>query len=374
MNSLPVCCKKKFRIAILGDDFTPAKLFERHLKNAFPCNQGKIEFALRDIASHNLQPYSSAEVEEAFGDPSYWKEFGDANVLVTTFAPVTREVINGLPSLLAIACGRGGPININVPAATAKNIPVVYARGRNTESVAEYTVGMMICLLRQVFVAAEFLRNGNWVSARQDSFEKPSGPEINNLRVGIIGFGEIGRKVAKLASAFGARVMVFSPHVDKNDIDKEFTCVSLETLLNEAEVITIHARIDSQDGPILGWTEFAQMKCKPIIINTSRPQVIDNDALKNALRTNQIASACLDVFTQEPVSLKDDLLEFDSSRLLLTPHVAGVSRSVPEITGRIVADGIGALLSYKTPRLVANPDCLAFCWDKLRKWEVSERI
>ncbi len=115
------------------------------------------------------------------------------------------------PNLFSIACGRGVPVNINVEAASARGIPVLYAPGRNAQAVAEFTLAGMISLMRRMPAALRHIRRGDWLVSREDTFEKPSGPELGGRTLGLIGFGQVGQLVARLAIAFGARVLAMIP-------------------------------------------------------------------------------------------------------------------------------------------------------------------
>lgn len=358
----------EFRIAILGDDFTPSVLFEDALRQALDFWPGELVFAAADMTPGDLVPYVSDEVHEAFGRSAEVARLAEgAHLLVTTFAPVTAEMLDQVPGLIAVACGRGGPVNVNIAAASQRGIAVLSAPGRNAQAVAEFTLAGMINLMRRIPATIDYVRNGEWDTAREDTFEKPSGPELGGKTVGLLGFGHIGRLVAGLVAAFGARLLICDPRVERDAIEAEgYEKVALGRLLAEADVISLHARLPEGAQPILGEAEFAQMERRPYLINTARAAALDYGALLRALEAGSLRGALLDVYPEEPLEKDGPLCRAISDRLLLTPHVAGVSEDIPDLTAQIVAEGVASLLKGDTPRHVVNPDALATCLERLQ--------
>ncbi len=353
------------RFLLVGDDFVPARVLEEELREHLPERQ--IEFRARDLDPDRLAPYRGGDVDEAFGDPLEIARLAeDCHVLVTTFAPVTASLLDTARTLSVVACGRGGPVNVDIDAATERGVPVLFAPGRNAQCVAEFTLAAMIFLMRRIPSAAQALREATWKTPRQDTFEKPSGPELHGKRVGVIGYGKIGQRVARLVGAFGAEVLVFSPNLRPmpypassidlaSSEDLEVTPVTLEALLREADVVTIHARLPKGAPPILGREELAAIRRRPILVNTARAHAIDEAALVEALQEDRIAAACLDVFAEEPLPAASPLRTVDGGRLLLTPHVSGMSTDVPRTTASLLGAGIASLLRGERPKHIANP-------------------
>lgn len=349
------------RILILGDDFTPAALFEEAIRRSVGASVETAEFCCVDTEPNELSSVRSEEVSEAFGDIAEVARLARAcHVIVTTFAPVTEQVLDRAPDLLAIACGRGGPVNINVAAATRRSIPVLYAPGRNAQAVAEYTLAAMFNLMRRIPQAMDYLRGGQWQTPREDTFEKPSGPELGGRTLGLIGCGQVGRLVAKLAQAVGTRVLVCDPFAEGPALEAlGMEPVTLEEILAEADVISIHARLASGEPPILGQSQFTAMARRPYVLNTARAAALDYGALTAALESGQVSGAFLDVYPDEPIASDSPLLAIDRDRLHMTPHAAGVSRDIPLYTARTLADGLAQLLQGKRPAHVVNEDALA---------------
>ena len=359
----------ELRVLILGDDFTPAASFKTGLVNALGSLDVALTYHCVDSQPYDLSAVRSDEVSEAFGDIEEVANLArDCHVIVTTFAPVTARVLDAAPDLLAIACGRGGPVNINLAEATRRGIPVLFAPGRNAQAVAEFTLAGMINLMRQIPQAIDYLRDGRWQTPREDTFEKPSGPELGGRTVGLVGCGLVGSLVGRLLRAVGARVLAYDPFADAATLEAEgMEAVDLDLLLQNAEVISVHARVASGGPPILGPRQFDLMARRPYLVNTARAAAVDHDALAAALRDGRVTAALLDVYPEEPIPRDSPLLAFDKDRLHLTPHAAGVSRDIPATTARLLAEGLADLIRRKVPPHVANGEAVGACLDRLAK-------
>jgi phosphoglycerate dehydrogenase-like enzyme len=214
--------KYVLNLFVIGDDFTPFALFKEHLD----AKLSAFEVAITgfDLSADSPTPQLT-EVREFLGDPNtITGKVADAVAIITTFAPVTANVIDSAKKLKLIACGRGGPVNVNVEYATQKRIPVIYCPGRNAEAVADYTLGLILCLARNIIKADRYVRAGQWKTAREDTFEKPTGFELQGKTLGIVGFGAIGSRVYQRAKAFGLRMLIYDPFVKGTeefvDLDK----------------------------------------------------------------------------------------------------------------------------------------------------------
>ncbi len=355
------------RFLILGDDYTPATLFRDSIGEAMTGLDFTASFRCVDTEPDELSAVHSDEITEAFGDIAELTSLArDRHVIVTTFAPVTKRVQEESSDLLAIACGRGGPVNINIEEATRRGIPVLFAPGRNAQAVAEFAVAGMINLMRRIPEAIDYVRDGQWRTPREDTFEKPSGPELGSRTVGLVGCGQVGRLVGKLLRAFGARVLAYDPYAGASELAAlGIEKVSLEGLLQQSEVISVHARVAKGGPPLLGPQQFAAMEQHPYLVNTARAAAVDYDALLDALRNGSVTAALLDVYPDEPVPRDSPLLEFNKDRLQLTPHSAGVSRDIPANTARILAHGLADLTRQSVPPHVANPEAVGTCFQRL---------
>lgn len=244
---------------------------------------------------------------------------GDANVLVTrAYNKVTRRVIEAAPKLELIAQGTSGIDNIDVAAAAERGIAVIHMPGVNASAVAELVIGFMISMTRTVPRYTRDVVRG--VFTRDDCAIRH---ELRHFRLGIVGFGQVGSLVAKLARTFGMRVEAYDPYVS------EARAPSLDALLADSDILTLHVPLTHETRKMIGAREIALLPRGSYLINAARGEVLDQDATLDALARNHLAGVALDVFDPEPPTapLPDD------PRLILTPHVAGCSYEVKTTVG-----------------------------------------
>lgn len=315
-------------IAIIGDHFMLPDVFEREVRAA--CSGTDLECRLSQNDWPNspvVHGYSGGEdvkIKEYLGDFGEVADFiGDAEVLVMHQSPITDGMLARLPNLRLIACSRGGPVNVDIEAARARNVAVVRAPGRNATAVAEFTIGAILAETRKIRAGHEALRAGNW---RGDLYRADTtGRELNEMTVGVIGYGKIGTRVTKLLRAFGTEVLVCDPYVqlDPEDAQAGVKQVSLDTLLGESDVVTLHSRVSEETTGMINKESLQQMKSDALLVNTARGPLCNYDDLYEALRDGVIGSAMLETFSVEPTPPDWPLLQLEN--VTLTPHVAGAS-------------------------------------------------
>lgn len=289
-------------------------------------------------------------VREAAGDPARLAALiADAEVMVTHLAPVTRGMFDAAQRLRVVGVTRGGPVNVDLAAATEHGVPVLYLPGRNLGAVAEFVIGVMISLTRSVGAAAPQLADGVW-SSRYFRFDRV-GPELRAATVGLVGLGAVGARVARLARAFGSRVLAYDPYVAAA-ADAEL--VDLPYLLAHSDIVSLHARLTEATRKMMDAKAFATMKPGAYFINTARGELVDYDALRSALANGHLRGAALDVFDPEPPAPDDPLLR--RANVIATPHLAGASEQVAlESVAKVTAD-VREFLHTGLTRYCANPD------------------
>lgn len=314
-------------IAIIGDRFMLPEVFRQKIEEA--CG------AELDIRTHE-QPWPDEPMEhgyavagmdglkEYFGDPDDVTGFiADAEIFVTHLAPISAGMLERLPNLRLIAVSRGGPVNIDMAAARDRGITVVNTPGRNSTAVAEFTIGAILAETRLIRAGHEALRAGEW---RGDLYRADrTGRELNEMVVGVIGYGNIGTKVVKLLRAFGTKVLVCDPYVQLAPEDREAGVehVALDDLLSRADVVTMHPRVTDETRQMMNAETFARMKPGAVFVNTARGPLVDYDALYEALSTGHLGGAMLETFSVEPAPADWPLLQLPN--VTLTPHIAGAS-------------------------------------------------
>jgi autoinducer 2 (AI-2) kinase len=280
-----------------------------------------------------------------------------AEIVVVEGDEVKEEVIAST-SLKLIGSARNDPNNISIPAATAKRIPVISAPGRNTNAVAELTIGLMLTVARKIVSCERFLKNDFFVDDFNDfarMYKSLVGFELYGRTVGIIGLGSIGFEVAKRLQAFGARLLVCDPYIDSSRVRQVGAeVVKLDELLRRSDIVTIHCAPTPETKGMMGAKQFALMKKTAIFINTARSIITDEGALLEALKSGAIAGAGLDVFSMEPVDSDNIFLGLDN--VVVTPHMGGNTIETVERQSTIIASDIVAFLKGKKPKYVLNPE------------------
>jgi D-3-phosphoglycerate dehydrogenase len=346
------------KILIAGDDFIPAFLFQKSLEDRLSNIVKDLEFRAFDIGLEGIPRKKLVDIKEYWGRPQdLIKRIKDIEILIVSFAPVTKQVIAAGKKLRLIGCSRGGPVNVNIEAATSRGIPVLYTPGRNADAVSDFTFGLILALVRNIPKAELFVRSGKWKSPKEDTFEKPTGPELTGRTIGIIGFGEVGSRVGIRATGFKMNILVYDPYIPKEKVERiGGKMVDLKTLMTESDIITLHLRLPLGVKGFIGAEQLAWMKKTAYLINTSRGAAIDEKALYNALKKRQIAGAALDVYEKEPISPNNPLLRLDN--VILTPHVAGISTDIPLRSCRMLAEDVERFLKGEKPLHIINPSVL----------------
>ncbi|GAA2768991.1 MULTISPECIES: 2-hydroxyacid dehydrogenase [Streptomyces] len=323
------------RVVAAGDHFVLPSLIARAVRH---------EVARADVTELRLgwplEPFGPvAEVQEASdAEDAVIEALAGAEVLVTQMGPVTEKVLAACPELKLVVVCRGGPVNVNLDAAKNRGVRVCFAPGRNAAATAEFTVGMMLAALRRIPQAHDPLaRRGSWEGATYYTYEH-SGLELEDLPVGLVGYGAVGSRVARVLCAFGARVMVHDPYVH-GEIHG-LRMASLDELLGRSQVITLHARLTPETRGLIGARELALLPSGAVVVNVARGPLLDEGALCDALVSGRVSAAALDTYEREPLPPDSRLLQL-ADRVVLTPHLGGASRAVAEKAARIAAGEVG---------------------------------
>jgi len=303
-------------------------------------------------------------VKEAYGDTEFIKtSIQGAEVVLSGFAPMTASVMDADPALKVIGIARGGPVNVDAVAATARKIMLIGTVGRNAISVADQTMGFILSESRHIARHSMALKTGTYFADIEKMGRKYLAQyafqELEGKTLGLIGFGEVGRRVSKRAHAFDMAVQVFDPYVTTDVLAKD-GCIKteLEPLLRTSDFISIHAKLTTETTHLINNERIAMMKPSATIINSARGEIIDEKALYNALKEKRIAGAALDVFEEDPVKSDNPLLKLDN--VTVTPHTAGRSPEVERRGYQQVADATATYLRGEEIRRaqIANPKVL----------------
>lgn len=273
-----------------------------------------------------------------------------ADGILTTWANVPASVIKAAQRCKVISrCGIGLD-NIDVDTATALGILVTNVPAYCIDEVADHAMALLLACARKVVTLNRHIKN----------WDRDVGPPMHRIRgqkLGIIGFGKIGKTVAPKARAFGLEVIVHDPYISPEASQShEVTPVALPELLAESDFITIHAPLTHETQGMLGENEFRQMKSTAYIINTARGGIIDTVALHKALAEGWITGAGLDVLSQEPPSADDPLVDLEN--VILTPHAAFLSEESVYDLEVTAATEVTMVLTGRMPESVVNPEVL----------------
>jgi phosphoglycerate dehydrogenase-like enzyme len=273
------------------------------------------EAALREKVGDRLQLNVGVDpAEEAVIDA-----LDDVSVLFTTSRlPISKRVIEAADELKVIGKIGTGLDNVDLNAASELGIGVAYTPGLNAAAVAEYTVGLALAVSRDILRNDQLLEAGGWRNEAELS------TSVHGKTVGVVGFGDIGSRVAAFFSGLTTNVLAYDPYVFNEDTDitgAELT--DLDDLLERSDIVTINAELTDQTEGLIGASELTRMQESAILINTARGPVVSESALIDALAADEIAGVGLDVFETEPLPRDSPFHEFDN--VIATPHVAATT-------------------------------------------------
>ncbi|MEP7207177.1 MAG: hydroxyacid dehydrogenase [Casimicrobiaceae bacterium] len=262
-------------------------------------------------------------------------------IIVRNRTKVEATLLAAAPRLRVVGRLGVGLDNIELPACAARNIEVIPATGANALAVVEYVIFAAMLLLRRAIGASGETARGDWPRASLSE-----GRELAGKTLGIVGFGGIGARLATLAQALGVEVIgcdAMVPDTDARWARSNVAPRTLDMLLEEADIVSLHVPLDAATRHLLDASRIARMKRDAVLINTARGGVVDETALAAALREGRLAGAALDVFEQEPLRAGSVLA--DCPNLLLTPHIAGVTAESNVRVSSLVAHKVAAALA-----------------------------
>ncbi len=299
---------------------------------------------------------------EKFGEVTYYpntvaentaERVTDADIIIANKAPLNETTLKDAPHVKLICLFATGFDNVDLNYCKSRGIKVANVINYCTPAVAQHTLLLALALTEKLAFYDNYVKSGTY--SAQDRFSNFDRPfhDLEGKTWGIVGMGTIGRKVAGLAQAFGCRVIFYSASGKNSCTDYER--VELETLLQESDILSLHCPLSDRTRGLINKEAFAQMKETAILINVARGPVVDTQALYDALITNQIAAAGLDVLEKEPMTRDNPLAKIqDSTRLIITPHMAWAStESRNNLVGE-VCKNIAAFLEGEE-RNIVNP-------------------
>lgn len=341
------------KILAIGDSFVPTRLFEIGLAGLAAGH--RVRFIELDMDAPFVPTTPSEQsIKEYAGDPQQLVDALDGEeILLVHGAPVTGAVLDASPNLKIVGVARGGPINVDLAAASDRGIAVITAPGRNADAVADLTLAFIVMLARKVMTGIRFVANGGRVG--ESAFEGAQffGHELGGRVLGLVGYGNVGARVARRALAFGMSILVYDPYVPPAQVEAPGIRMSeLEDLLARSDFVSLHARATPETIDFFDTTKFAQMKQGAVFINTARETLVDEQALYEALVSHHLAGAALDVLRPRPAGSTSPLVALPN--VIITPHIGGATYEAALRGVQILAAQIERYLAGQPMQYVAN--------------------
>jgi len=260
---------------------------------------------------------------------------GIRGLIVRNRTVVNDELLAAAPHLQVVGRLGVGLDNIDLDSCRTRSIQVKPAAGANADAVAEYVIAAVLALVRGAFLSTERVVAGTWPRTEMD------GLEVAGRTLGLVGFGDVARRVAERASALGMRVWAHDPYLPADDPAWDSAeNVQLRRLISESDAVSIHVPLTSETAEFFGREAIDSMKSSAVLVNTARGGLVDEEALLDALRENRIRGAAIDVFDHEPVDRTYGQRFNGVPNLILTPHIAGVTEEsnlrVSQMTAELV--------------------------------------
>ena len=276
---------------------------------------------------------------------------GQAEIVITNKTPLTEQTIRQCPNIRYIGALATGYNVIDTAAAARYGIPVTNVPDYGTNAVAQHTFALLLELTNHVALHADSVRKGDWVRSENFCYWKAPLTELTDQTLGIVGFGKIGRRTAQIAKAFGLQVLATAHHPQKTVPEPGIDFVSLETLLRQSDVISLHCPLTKESEHLINETTLSLCKNNAILINTARGGLVDHAAVDKALRQGKLGYYAADVAQVEPMAADDPLRT--APRCVFTPHIAWAARETRQRLMDIAIENVKAFLRG-TPQNVVN--------------------
>ncbi|HHJ34203.1 MAG TPA: D-2-hydroxyacid dehydrogenase [Gammaproteobacteria bacterium] len=301
----------------------------------------------------------------ALNDVAHWQDFDSASdikhclseteIIVSNKVLIDAAVIGDAPRLRLICIAATGVNNVDIDVARQRGIVVCNVRAYATSSVAQHVFSLILSLGRKLFSYREAVIRGRWSqSPFFCDFEEPI-HELDGKTIGIVGFGDLGQAVAKIARCFGMRILIAHSHNAESRVgesDFQAARVAMPELLAESDIISLHCPLTDDNRHLIGAEALSIMRPDAILINTARGGLIDERALLSALEDKQIAAAALDVLEEEPPSGNHPLINYHADNLIITPHVAWASQQSRQRLVNEIAKNIEAYSSAQKRNVI----------------------
>ena len=289
--------------------------------------------------------YPATTVENAV------EHIGDADIIIANKLSLNAETLKGAVNLKFVAQTATGTNNVDFAYTNSKGIKVANVPSYSTDSVAQHTFALLLYLVEKMRFFDNYVKNGTYSRSNCFSCLDMIYPEIAGKTWGIIGMGAIGQKVAQIATVFGCKVICYS--ASGRTYDMPYEQVDFDTLLAKSDILSVHAPLNEYTKGLMNYDAFCKMKSSAYFINVGRGPIVVEEDLARALEEDQIRAAGLDVLCVEPMPLDNPLLKFkDSSKIIITPHVAWATSEARQRCVDVVTENIKAFLRGEEKNVV----------------------
>jgi D-3-phosphoglycerate dehydrogenase len=341
------------KILAVGDSFVPTRLFETGLASLAAEHQIRFIQLDMDVPFVPMTP-SERAIRECAGNPQQLVNALDGDeILFVHGAPVTDAVLDASPNLKLVGVARGGPVNVDLAAASDRGIAVITAPGRNADAVADLTLAYMVMLARGIMTGVEFVVRGGRVGDSAFEGAQFFGHELGRHVLGLVGYGNVGSRVARRALAFGMPVLVYDPYVAADQVESPgIEMADLDELLARSDFVSLHARVTPETVDFFDAKKFGKMKRGAFFINSAREALVDEQALYEALVSKHLAGAALDVLKPWPEDTPSPLVSLPN--VIITPHIGGATHEAALRGVQILAAQIDRYLAGQPMQHVVN--------------------
>ena len=344
-------------IVLVEDFFVSADVMEEAVKES-SINVGKISRVYWGAKEKDEWTKRQLNLEKNGPEAEPYAEgldelLPDCDVLVVHFNPVSRELISKAPNLKVILTSRGGLEHIDLAAASERNIPVINVI-RNAGPVAEFTIGLMLAITRNITFSHHDMIEGRWNKSFPNAGFTAT---LSNLKVGLVGTGNIGIEVATRLKAFGTKMIAWDPYADaerlkRNGLDHLEFRDNMEDIFREADIVSLHLRLVPETEGIIDKKFFSLMKPTSYFINSARGGLVNYEDLLACLKNRSIAGAALDVFNSEPLPADSGFAGLDN--VALTPHIAGTTEDAIPKSPFLLMKEVDKIIAKGMTERIAN--------------------
>lgn len=306
-----------------------------------------------DLTWDDLEQFGDLKVYDRtdFNTETIIKAIGDAEVVFTNKVPIGKEVLQQVPSLKYIGVLATGYNIIDIETANKLNIVVTNVPDYGTASVAQFTMGLLLEMCHHIGDHNRAVQEGKWTKSLDFCFWNTPLIELPGKTMGIIGFGRIGQATAKVAQAFGLKILAYNRSKDYSLESDTCKYVELDELFENSDIISLHCPLTESTKGIINQENISKMKLGVMLINTSRGGLVVEEDLKNALNSGKVAMAAVDVVSTEPMKEDNPLLK--AKNCMITPHIAWATKESRARMMEIVCDNLKAYISGKSINVIS---------------------